>query len=63
MVNSKTLDPYIGEPDVERLLSTFKRKPVDRVPNFEVLYEDQHVEKFLGKFAGNTFYVICIFFQ
>ena len=54
MVNSKTLDPYTGEPDVARLLATFKREPVDRVPNFEVLYEDQHVEKFLGKFAGNT---------
>ncbi|MFC2159161.1 uroporphyrinogen decarboxylase family protein [Actinomycetota bacterium] len=54
MVNSKTLEPYTGEPDVGRLLATFKRQPVDRVPNFEVLYEDQHVEKFLGKFAGNT---------
>jgi uroporphyrinogen-III decarboxylase len=54
MVNSKTLDPYIGEPDKERLLAAFKREPVDRVPNFEILYEDQHVEKFLGKFAGNT---------
>jgi len=54
MVNSRTLDPYMGEPDVSRLLATFKRQPVDRVPNFEVLYEDQHVEKFLGKFAGNT---------
>ncbi len=54
MINSKTLDPYPGEPDIERLLAAFKRKPVDRVPNFEVLYEDQHVEKFLGRFAGNT---------
>ncbi len=54
MVNSKTLGPYIGEPDKERLLAAFKREPVDRVPNFEILYEDQHVEKFLGKFAGNT---------
>jgi len=54
MINSKTLDPYQGEPDIERLLAAFKRKPVDRVPNFEVLYEDQHVEKFLGRYAGNT---------
>jgi uroporphyrinogen decarboxylase len=54
MINSKTLDPYQGEPDIERLLTAFKRKPVDRVPNFEVLYEDQHVEKFLGRYAGNT---------
>ena len=54
MVNSKTLEPYPGEPDIQRLLDAFKKKPVDRVPNFEVLYEDQHVEKFLGRFAGNT---------
>ena len=54
MINSKTIDPYEGEPDIGRLLSAFRREPVDRVPNFEVLYEDQHVEKFLGKPAGNT---------
>ena len=54
MVNSKTINPYSGDPDIERLLSAFKREPVDRVPNFEVLYEDGHVEKFLGKPAGNT---------
>jgi uroporphyrinogen-III decarboxylase len=54
MINTKTIDPFPGEPDVQRLLDAFKRKPVDRVPNFEVLYEDQHVEKFLGRFAGNT---------
>jgi hypothetical protein len=34
MINSKTIDPYPGEPDVQRLLDAFKRKPVDRVPNF-----------------------------
>jgi len=54
MINSKTLDPYIGVPDVKRLISAFRREPVDRVPNFEGLFEDQHVEKFLGRFAGNT---------
>ncbi|MBC8390477.1 MAG: hypothetical protein H8E13_20825 [Actinobacteria bacterium] len=54
MINSKTIDPYISKPDIERLLSAFRREPVDRVPNFEVLYEDEHVEKFLGRFAGNT---------
>jgi len=54
MINSKTLDPYTGEPDIERLLSAFKRKPVDRVPNFDVLYEDKHIEKFLRRYAGNT---------
>jgi len=54
MINTKSIDPVAGEPDIERLKSAFKRKPVDRVPNFEVLIEDQHVEKFLGKYAGNT---------
>ena len=54
MINSKTIEPFIGEPDVERLIAAFRRQPVDRVPNFEVLLEDQHVEKFLGKPAGNT---------
>ena len=54
MLNTKTLDPYTGEPDIERLLAAFRKEPVDRVPNFEVLYEDSHVEKFLGRFAGNT---------
>jgi 5-methyltetrahydrofolate--homocysteine methyltransferase len=46
--------PYAGEPDIQRLFSAFKRKKVDRVPNFEVLIEDQHVEKLLGRYAGNT---------
>ena len=54
MVNSKTIEPFKGGPDKERLLAAFKRKPVDRVPNFEILYEDKHVEKLLGKYAGNT---------
>ena len=54
MINSKTIETYTGPPDVQRLLSAFKRQTVDRVPNLEVLYEDKHVEKFLGKFAGNT---------
>ena len=51
---SMKLEPYVGEPDIQRLLAAFKRKKVDRVPNFEVLIEDQHVEKLLGYFGGNT---------
>jgi 5-methyltetrahydrofolate--homocysteine methyltransferase len=47
-------EPYKGEPDINRLLDAFKRKEIDRVPNFEVLIEDQHVEKMLGRYAGNT---------
>jgi methylmalonyl-CoA mutase cobalamin-binding domain/chain len=48
------LDGYSGTPDIQRLLAAFKRKRVDRVPNFDVLIEDQHVEKLLGRHAGNT---------
>ena len=47
-------EPYEGEPDINRLLGAFKREKIDRVPNFEVLIEDQHVEKMLGRYAGNT---------
>ena len=49
-----TLEPYQGQPDIQRLLDAFKRKKVDRVPNFEVLIEDTHVQKLLGRLAGNT---------
>lgn len=48
------LESYIGAPDIQRLFAAFKRKKVDRVPNFEVLIEDQHVQKLLGRFGGNT---------
>ncbi len=48
------LESYTGQPDIQRLFAAFKRKKVDRVPNFEVLVEDQHVQKLLGRFAGNT---------
>lgn len=48
------LEPYIGEPDIERLIAAFNGQETDRVPNFEVLIEDKHVEKLLGKNAGNT---------
>jgi len=48
------LESYTGKPDIQRLFAAFKRKKVDRVPNFEVLIEDQHVQKLLGRFGGNT---------
>ena len=54
MIETKYIQPYIGEPDKNRILSAFKREPVDRVPNFENLIEDKHVEKILGRYAGNT---------
>ena len=54
MINSKFLEPINGEPDKEKLFAAFKRKKVDRVPNLEILIEDKHIEKFLGRYAGNS---------
>jgi uroporphyrinogen-III decarboxylase len=54
LVETKKIEPFEGSPDKERLLAAFRREPVDRVPNMEVLIEDQHVEKLLGKYGGNT---------
>ena len=48
------ISPFSGQPDIQRLFSSFKREKVDRVPNFEILIEDRHVEGLLGRFAGNT---------
>jgi uroporphyrinogen-III decarboxylase len=45
---------YIGRPDKKRFIDAVRRQPVDRAPNFEVLIEDAHVEKMLGRYAGNT---------
>jgi 5-methyltetrahydrofolate--homocysteine methyltransferase len=45
---------YKNEPDINRLLDAFKHRRIDRVPNFEVLIEDKHVEQVLGRYAGNT---------
>jgi uroporphyrinogen decarboxylase len=47
-------DVYVGQPDKKRFIDALRRQPVDRVPNFEVLIEDMHVEKILGRYAGNT---------
>lgn len=46
--------PYPGEPDIERLIRAMRRQDVDRVPNVEILIEDQTVEKMLGRYGGNT---------
>ena len=54
MIEHKFFEPYIGEPDKERLRAAIKRQPVDRVPNLDNLIEDKHVEKILGRYAGNT---------
>ena len=48
------LQPYVGEPDVARLIAQIRGQKVDRVPNLENLVDDSHVEKILGRYAGNT---------
>ena len=53
-VSTTEFEPYPGAPDKRRLLSTYRGEPTDRVPNFEVLIEDLHVTRMLGREAGNT---------
>jgi len=48
------IEPYEGKPDVNRLIAAMRGEPTDRVPNFEILIEDQHVEELLGRPASNT---------
>ena len=48
------LEPFVGESDKARLQACLRGEKTDRVPNFEILIEDQHVEKLLGRKAGNT---------
>ena len=48
------IDPGFSPPDVDRLIAAMRGEKTDRVPNFEVLIEDQHVERLLGRRAGNT---------
>jgi uroporphyrinogen decarboxylase len=48
------IEPFDGPPDKQRLAAAMRGEPTDRVPNFEVLIEDQHVERLLGRPAGNT---------
>jgi len=43
-----------GEPDINRLLAVFRGEIPDRVPIFETLIEDKHIEHMLGYSAGNT---------
>ena len=54
MVETKFIEPFEWEPDKERLRAAIMMEPVDRVPHIDNLIEDKHVEKFLGKYAGNT---------
>ena len=54
MSSSTRIEPYIGEPDKQRMVAALKGQKTDRVPNFDVLIEDAHVTKLLGRYAGNT---------
>lgn len=48
------IEPFEGPSDKERLLAVLRGEAVDRVPHFEILIEDEHVERILGRAAGNT---------
>jgi uroporphyrinogen-III decarboxylase len=43
-----------SQPDVNRLIAAMRGEKTDRVPNFEILIEDRHVARLLGREAGNT---------
>lgn len=49
-----TIEPFDGVPHKDRFLAALRGERTDRVPHFEILLEDQHVEKLLGRNAGNT---------
>ena len=49
-----SIEPFAGEPHKDRFLAALRGERTDRVPHFEILIEDQHVEKLLGRPAGNT---------
>jgi len=41
-------------PDINRLLASFRHEKTDRVPNFEILIEDKHTSRLLGRTVGHT---------
>jgi len=48
------IESFVGAPHKDRFLAARRGERTDRVPHFEVLIEDQHVAKLLGRPAGNT---------
>jgi len=52
--NVSGIEPFDGPSDKQRLIAAMRGESTDRVPNFEFLIEDQHVERLLGRPAGNT---------
>ena len=48
------IEPFAGKSNIDRLTAALRGEKTDRVPHFEILIEDLHVERLLGKKAGNT---------
>src|SRR5664279_4798764 len=48
------IEPFVGKANIDRLVAALHGEKTDRVPHFEILIEDQHVERLLGRKAGNT---------
>jgi uroporphyrinogen decarboxylase len=41
-------------PNIERIFAAFEHRKLDRVPNFEILIEDRHTSRLLGRAVGHT---------
>ena len=41
------IEPFEGQANKERLIAAIRGEKADRVPNFEILIENEHVEKLL----------------
>ncbi len=48
------IEPFAGKANINRLITALHGEKTDRVPHFEILIEDRHVERLLGRKAGNT---------
>ena len=42
------------QPDIQRIFAAFEHRKLDRVPNFEILIEDNQTSKLLGRTVGHT---------
>ncbi len=42
------------DPSIDRILAAFEHRKTDRVPNFEILIEDNHTSRLLGRTVGHT---------
>jgi hypothetical protein len=47
------IGPFACKVDIRRLVAALRGEKTDRVPHFEILIEDQHVERLLGRKVGN----------